>query len=308
MAQVTAQVMGTPYASPVVLASGPAGFGTQLIGMAGLERLGAVTTKTITLAPRPGNPQPRLLDSPAGSINSIGLENPGLKVFRDEVLPLLADMPTRRIVSISGGTAEEALAVAEGIADASGIDAVELNLSCPNVDRTMSKAQSAGVGPFVGSVRKAVRVPLFVKLAGDSQDFIARAGEALDAGADGLTLINTLRGMRINFNTGAPLLHREAGGLCGPAIFPIALLRVFEARRAFPDAPIIGTGGVVDLQGALEMIFAGANLVGIGFGFMVDPLLPVRVAEALETWLCERGIKSVAEIQGAAHRGGIDVC
>ena len=308
MAHVTTHVLGTSYASPIVLASGPAGFGTQLIGMAGLDRLGAVTTKTITLAPRTGNPQPRLLDAPAGSVNSIGLENPGLDVFRDDVLPLLNDMPTRRIISISGSDVDETVAVAEGIAGAPGIDAVELNLSCPNVDRTMSSAQSSGVGAFVSGVRKAVDRPLLVKLAGDSQDFIARAGEALDAGADGLTLINTLRGMRINYQTGVPMLHREAGGLCGPAIFPVALLRVFEARRAFPDAPIIGTGGVVDLQGALEMIFAGADLVGIGFGFMVDPWLPVRVAEALEGWLSERGIESVAEIQGAAHRGGIDVC
>ena len=275
--------------------------------MEGLERLGAVTTKTITLAPRSGNPQPRLLDAPAGSVNSIGLENPGLKAFRSEVLPALVDLPTRRIVSITGETAAEAVAVAEGMQGATGADAVELNLSCPNVDRTMSAEQAHGVRSFVQGVRDAIDVPLFVKLAGDSQDFIARAGEALEAGADGLTLINTIRGMRIDYHTGLPLLHRESGGLCGPAIFPVALLRVFEARRAFPKTPIIGTGGVVDLQGALEMIFAGADLVGIGFGFMVDPMIPVRIAEQLESWLAERGIEGVSEIAGVAHKGGIDV-
>jgi dihydroorotate dehydrogenase (NAD+) catalytic subunit len=197
------------------------------------------------------------------------------------------------------------------MADAMGrrteIDAIEVNLSCPNADGAAIAADLDAVKNVITAAVRASRVPILAKLPGDSAPGLAAAGVALDAGASGLTLINAVRGLRIDRSTGRAFLHRGIGGLCGPAIFPIALARVFEARRAFPGATIVGTGGVVDVGGAVEMLLAGADLVGIGFGFMVDPRMPARVADELGEWMARRGVKSIDELIGAAHHGGIDV-
>ena len=307
MARLTCDRLGVTFANPIVLASGPAGSGRELLARREAARVGAITLKTVTPEPRHGNPQPRLIDCPAGALNSIGLENPGVETFIAEVLPLVADLPCRRIGSLASSDPERMAAMADAMSQRSEVDVIEVNLSCPNADGAAIAGDLEAVRRIVAAAAASSRVPVLAKLPGDSSTALEAAGVALDAGAAGLTLINAIRAMRIDRNTGQPLLRRQVGGLCGPAIFPIALARVFEARRSFPDTVIIGTGGVVDVGSALEMLLAGADLVGIGFGFMVDPLMPARVAVEIETWLEERGVDSVEELIGAAHHGGIDV-
>jgi dihydroorotate dehydrogenase (NAD+) catalytic subunit len=307
VAGVTVRQFGRTLASPVVLASGPAGFGVELVHELDLASVGALTTKTITPKPRTGNPQPRLVDCPCGALNSIGLENPGIEAFLSDLLPQIVRLPTALIVSVTASTADEVEAMVRLLAGSRGIDAIELNLSCPNVQGGVVGADEHAVRSFTRAACSADRWPILVKLSGDAGRVVACAKAAFDEGAIGLTLINTLRGMRIDRDTGRPFLRRDTGGLSGPAILPVALARVFEARQAFPKGLIIGTGGVCDIGSLIEMLLAGADLVGIGFGLMADPELPQRLHDELLGWLDERGIESVDRITGLAHQGGFDV-
>jgi len=307
MADLTTRVLGLDFANPIVLASGPAGSGIELLEDISAADVGAITLKTATPDPRPGNPQPRLVDCPSGALNSIGLENPGCEAFVRDVLPWVADLPCRRIGSLSSADPARMREMVRMMGQRSEIDAIEVNLSCPNAEGAAIATDTTAVRRVVRAAVEGTDVPILAKLPGDTDAFLDAGAASLDAGAQGLTLINALRGLRIDRNAGRPFLHREIGGLCGPAIFPIALARVFEARRAFPDTVLIGTGGVVDVGGAVEMLLAGANLVGIGFGFMVDPCLPARIGVELGNWMAEREIESISEIVGAAHRGGLDV-
>ena len=307
MADVSVHALGRRFASPVVLASGPAGFGIELEGELDLSSAGALTTKTVTHAPRPGNPQPRLVDCPCGALNSIGLENPGIDRFIAEIMPRIAKLPTRLIVSLAAGSPDELGAMVERLDVVSGIDALELNLSCPNVSGGVTGGDPDLVRALTEACVRAEGRPILVKLPGDAGNLLEAGAAALSAGAEGLTLINTLRGLRIDRALGRPFLHREIGGLSGPAILPVALARVFEARRAFPKAVIVGTGGVCDLGGLLEMLFAGADLVGVGFGVMADPELPQRLHDELGAWLDNHGFASANQVMGVAHRGGFDV-
>jgi len=307
MADVAVSAFGQKFTNPVVLASGPAGFGLELQGELDLSAVGALTTKTVTPAPRLGNPQPRLVDCPCGALNSIGLENPGIEEFASNALSRIVQLPTRVIVSLAAGAPDEIAAMVERLGDADGIDAIELNLSCPNVQGGVTGGDPTAVRAFTRAAAQAGRWPVFVKLPGDTGNSLQSGEAALNAGAMGLTLINTLRGMRIDRSVGRPFLHREVGGLSGPAILPVALARVFETRRAFPDTIIIGTGGVCDVGGLVEMLLAGANFVGVGFGVMADPELPQRLHIELTEWLDQQGIPAVDQMIGAAHTGGFDV-
>jgi dihydroorotate dehydrogenase (NAD+) catalytic subunit len=304
VAEVSLECLGLRFSSPVVLASGPAGFGIELAADVDLTRVGAVTTKTITPLPVLGNPQPRLVDCPAGALNSIGLDNPGCDAFCHEILPSLADLKTQVIVSVTGPTAEETASVIERIVGAAPVRAIELNLSCPNVSGGLIGADAERVGAYVREVRRVFEGALLTKLPGDAGDLLTAAGAGLDAGADGVTLINSLRGMRVDWRVGRPFLRSVFGGLSGPAILPIALARVYDVRRAFPGAVIVGTGGVTELGSLVEMIMAGANLVGIGFGLVVDPQVGCRLTAELGRWLDERGIPTVDEIRSSAHEEG----
>ncbi len=303
MARVEVRCARGDFRTPIVLASGPAGFGIELAASLDFRAIGALTTKTITVEARDGNPQPRILDAPSGTINSIGLENPGIGVFRSEVLPRIRALPTVRIVSLAGRSPDEMGKIAAALRDEPAVDWLELNLSCPNVRGETVADRPDQVGAYVRAARAASSRPLLVKLP-SSDRLVALADAALAAGADGLTLINAVRGMRVHADTGRPYLVRECGGLCGPAILPIALACVFDARRAFPDALIVGTGGVTCVRDVVEMLCAGANLVGIGFGVMANPSAVFGLAMELERWLDERGISDVAGIAGAAQRGG----
>jgi len=307
VAAVTAGRLPFDFASPIVLASGPAGFGVEVAGMFDDGVIGALTTKTVTPRPREGNPQPRLLDCPCGLVNSIGLENPGFAAFMEEHLPEVLELPTRRIISLAAERPDAIAGMVEALSSVEGVDGIELNLSCPNVDAVVIGSDPTLVDGFTRAACRGTGLPVFVKLPGDTGDLTVSAGAALNAGADGLTLINSVRGMRIDHRIGRPLLHRATGGLSGPAILPIALARVFEARRAFPDAFIIGTGGVTDVESLIEMLAAGADVVGIGYGVMANPALPTDLADGLDAWLAERRLESVEDVVGAAHRGGFHV-
>ncbi|MBU0595093.1 dihydroorotate dehydrogenase [Candidatus Bipolaricaulota bacterium] len=307
MVDVVVHALGHTFASPVVLASGPAGFGLELEEEVDLSSVGALTTKTVTPEPLAGNPQPRLVDCSCGALNSIGLENPGIDRFAVEVMPRIAELPTRLVVSLAAGTPDGIASMLDRLTGIRGIDAIELNLSCPNVSGGVTGGNPDLVRAFTEAGVRDRQWPVLVKLPGDAGNLLDAGAAALDAGADGLTLINTLRGLRIDRSAGRPFLHREIGGLSGPAILPVALARVYEARRAFPETVIVGTGGVCDVGGLLEMLFAGANLVGIGFGVMADPELPQRLRTELKDWLAEYGFDGLERIVGVAHRGGFDV-
>ncbi len=294
------------FRTPIVLASGPAGFGVELSGSLDFRAIGALTTKTITREAREGNTQPRVVDAPSGILNSIGLENPGLEAFLRDVLPRIRSFDAVRVVSLAGRTPEEAASVAAELDGEAGVDWLELNLSCPNVRGETVADRPEQVSAYVEAVRNASRCPLLAKLPA-SDNLPALVGAALNAGADGLTLINAVRGLRIDVEVGRPFLARGTGGLCGPAILPIALARVFEVRRAHPNALIVGTGGVTCVRDAIEMLCAGADLVGVGFGVMADPASVFALAAGLESWLDARGIRDVKELVGAAHRGGFRV-
>jgi dihydroorotate dehydrogenase (NAD+) catalytic subunit len=294
------------FRTPIVLASGPAGFGLELAGALDFRKIGALTTKTITSEPREGNPQPRVVDAPSGMVNSIGLENPGIEAFRRDILPRIGGLPTVRIVSLAGRAPDEVANMAADLESATGIDWIELNLSCPNVRGETVADRPDQVSAYVRATRDASTRPLLAKLP-SSDHLLALAGAALAAGADGLTLINAVRGLRIDTETGRPFLARECGGLCGPAILPVALARVFEVRRTFPDAFLVGTGGVVCVRDVVEMLCAGANLVGVGFGVMADPASVFALAAELEQWLDARRIADVNDLVGAAQRGGFRV-
>lgn len=308
MADLTLGRLGIQFASPVILASGPAGFGFELASELELSRIGAITIKTITKEPKTGNPQPRLVDCPSGALNSIGLENPGIEEFARTVYPQGRDLPPRRIVSLAAASASEMETLVGRASELPGLNAIELNLSCPNIGGKIAVAADASaVVEYVHAAVGATSIPVLVKLPGDTGNLLESSERALSEGAAGLTLINSLRGLRIDWTTGQPFLSHVYGGLSGPAILPISLARVFEIRNAFPETTIIGTGGVSDLGSAIEMLMAGADFIGIGFGLMVDPQLPVRIACEMVRWLDERGISSVEAIIGLAHSGGFDV-
>ena len=307
MATLTCERFGKAFASPLVLASGPAGFGVELSAALDASSVGAITTKTITPEPRSGNAQPRLVDCPAGAINSIGLENPGIESFVRNDHPAIERLPIPRLLSLAAASASQMSALVRRVGDLDGYEAIELNLSCPNIGGAITGADAGAVGEFTRAAAGESALPVLVKLPGDTGNLLESCEAALRQGAAGLTLINSLRGLRIDWSTGVPCLSRIYGGLSGPAIFPIALARVYEVRCAFPETVIIGTGGVSDLGSLLEMLLAGADFVGLGFGMMVDPQLPEKLCGKLETWLDDRSFKSVQEIMGLAHSGGFNV-
>ncbi|MGC9529077.1 MAG: dihydroorotate dehydrogenase [Candidatus Bipolaricaulaceae bacterium] len=304
MADLRVHLAGLTFTTPLVLASGPAGFGLELAEGTDLGAVGALTTKTITPQPQAGNPPPRLADAPCGALNSIGLANPGLDAFLEQVLPAIRGLAPLRIVSIAAARPDEVGRMAERLDEAAGVDLVELNLSCPNVEGEMPGRDPDATAAFVRAAARRLHRPLLAKVSPEAPDLVRVAGAALTAGAAGLTLINAIQGMRIDRQRGVPVFHRSFAGLSGPAIFPIALAKVFTVRRAFPTAFIVGTGGVADLGAVVEMAMAGADLVGIGAGIMATPALPVQLSAGLSTWLAEHKLASFREICSCAHRGG----
>ena len=293
--------------NPVLAAAGCAGAGRELAQFLDVARVGAIISKSIMTEPRTGNPAPRLAETPSGLLNSVGLQGPGIDAFLQRDLPWLLSHGARTVVSIAGQTIREYGALASRLSDAAGVSAVEINLSCPNAEDTgrLFALDPATAGSVVAAVRGSLRydIPVFAKLSPDVTDIVAVAGACVAAGADGLSLINVLLGMVIDPGRLRPALAGAYGGLSGPAVRPVAVRCVWQVAVAFPDVPIIGTGGVRTGRDALELLLAGASLVGVGTAIVHDPSACSRVARELEEELAALGADRVADVIGQAHGG-----
>jgi dihydroorotate dehydrogenase (NAD+) catalytic subunit len=291
--------------NPILTASGCAGAGRELSQFFDVSKIGAVVTKSVMLAPRAGRPTPRMAETPSGMLNSIGLQGPGIDAFLQRDLPWLLSRGARAVVSIAGGTVDEFAELASRLSGAAGVTAIEVNISCPNVeDRGQVFACDAGAaGTVIDAVRGRARydIPVFAKLSPDVTDIVAIARACVAAGADGLSLINTLLGMAIDMDTMRPVLAGMTGGLSGPAIRPVAVRCIWQVREALPDVPIIGMGGVRTGQDALELILAGATLVSVGTAIFHDPSACIRIVRELEEELARRGVERLSDAIGLAH-------
>ncbi len=289
--------------NPVLAASGTFGFGEEYASFFELEKPGAVIVKGLTLKPRGGNPPPRIAETPAGMLNAIGLQNPGLNAFLERELPRLRDNNAAVIVNIAGDTEEEYLALARELSGANGILALELNLSCPNVKEGGIFFGTAAdvMGRLIRKVRRVCSLPLIVKLSPNVTDIVELAQAAENSGADILSLINTLKGMVIDVPGRRPLLGNITGGLSGPAIRPVAVRMVYEVYKAV-KIPIIGLGGISGLDDALQFFLAGARAVAVGSAGFVDPYTIPRLISGLQIFMETEGLQSLDEIVGAAQR------
>src|SRR6516165_10440257 len=294
--------------NPVLAAAGCAGAGRELAQFIDIARVGAVVSKSIMTEPWTGNPAPRLAETPSGLLNSVGLQGPGIDAFLQRDLPWLLSRGARVVVSIAGQTVHEYEVLASRLADAAGVSAVEINLSCPNAEEAGRPfALDPGTaGTVVAAVRGSLRydIPVFAKLSPDVTDIVAVAGACVAAGADGLSLVNVLLGMVIDPARLRPALAGAYGGLSGPAIRPVAVRCVWQVRAAFPVVPIIGTGGVRTGRDALELLLAGASMIAVGTEIMHDPSACSRVLRELEEELAAIGADQVADVIGRAHARG----
>lgn len=298
MADLRVRIAGVEFRNPVITASGSFGFGREYSELYPLSSLGGVSCKGTTLEPRMGNDAPRIAETPAGMLNSVGLQNPGVDHVVKHEIPWLAGQDTRIIVNIAGRTAEEYVAVTEKLNDTAA-DMIEMNISCPNVKQ--GGVAFGTVPEMAASVTKAVRAvckkPLMVKLSPNAASIADVAAAVESEGADAVSLINTLTGMRIDIHTGRPILHNNTGGLSGPAVLPVAVRMVWEVANRV-KIPVVGMGGVSKWEDAVELMLAGACAVQIGTANFTDPYTPIRVLTGLERYLDGRGIASVTEIVG----------
>ena len=289
---------GVEFKNPVVMASGTFGFGREYGEYYNLSKLGGICVKGLTVSKRMGNLPPRIAETPMGMLNSVGLQNPGVDAFIEEELPALRGFNTVVIANISGNTVEEYAQMAVKLSDAN-VDMIEVNISCPNVK---AGGMQFGTSPdSAARVTEAVKgnskVPVIIKLSPNVTDIadIARAVES--AGADAISLINTLLGMRIDVATHRPILHNNIGGLSGPAVLPVAVRMVWQASNAV-KIPVLGMGGVMDGDNAVEMMLAGASLVGVGTACFADPYAPVKIIEEIKEYMKRSGVASVRNLTG----------
>lgn len=297
---LSVDLAGIRLRSPVVTASGCFASGREVSEFIDLKKLGAVVVKSMTLEPWPGKRTPRMAETPSGMLNAIGLQNHGVEHFIQVDLPWLNRMGVPIIASIAGNTVQEYIYVAEALAGAPGVVALEVNISCPNLEdrNNMFAHNPEATSMVMGAVRRGTEVPLFAKLSPNVTNIVEIAGAALDAGAQGLSLINTVMGMAIDIHTGRPKLAGVIGGLSGPAIRPIALRCVFDVHRAFPHVPIIGMGGIMNHEDALEFVLGGATAVAIGTANFIDPRATIKTTEGIEAYMAEKGVSNLASIRG----------
>ncbi len=299
-------ISGAFFANPIFTASGCAGSGKELSHFFPLTSLGAVVTKSIMIKPRSGRATPRMAETPSGMLNSIGLQGPGIDLFLENDIPWLREQGARIIVSIAGESVEDYAVLARKLRNVAGISALEVNISCPNVE---NRGQVFACNPdtasaAIAAVRRNIggELPIIAKLSPDVTDITTIAESVISAGADGLALINTLLGMVIDTTSMAPKLSQKTGGLSGPAIRPIAVRAIYQVRAAFPKIPIIGMGGVTNGRDAFELVLAGANAVSIGTATFGNPMAAMTIKNELEE-LCEaRGFTSFSDAVSYAHR------
>jgi dihydroorotate dehydrogenase (NAD+) catalytic subunit len=299
------------FPSPLFTASGCASSGKELAQFIDLREIGAVVTKSVMSKPRHGRATPRMAETPSGMINSIGLQGPGIDQFLAHDLPWLVSQKARVIVSIAGETVEEYATLARKVRSAPGISALEVNISCPNVENRglVFACDPDASRRVIDGVRKTLggELPIIAKLSPDVTDLVSIAKGVVDAGADGLALINTVLSMVINLDTMRPHLGGKTGGLSGPAIRPIAVRAIYQVHEALPAVPILGMGGVASGRDALELILAGAKGVSVGTASFGDPAAIITIQNELKELLKARGFTSVAEAVGYAHRPAEDI-
>ena|SRR5450830_1935663 len=300
---LSVNIAGIQFRTPITTASGTFGFGQEYADLTDLHQLGAITVKGITPEPRKGNPGQRLIETPAGLINSVGLMNPGVEAFLTEDLPWLLQQNVPLIVNINGKTAEEYGELAARLSEVKGIAALEVNISCPNVKEG---GMAFGTRPetaaaAVKAARRNTKLPLIVKLSPNVTDIALMAKAVAEEGADAISLINTLLAMVIDLKKRKPVLANTFGGLSGPAIRPIALRMVYQVYEAV-SLPIIGMGGIMTAEDALSFIMAGASAIALGTANFVEPDSIGKVAAGLEEWCRRENIGAIREIIGCAHR------
>lgn len=293
------EIAGIRMRNPVMTASGTFGYAQEFEPYLNLNRLGAVVVKTITRLPRAGNPPPRIVETPAGMLNAIGLQNVGMEAFLREKLPHLRRLGPPLIVNVAGESVEDFRDLAKRIGDQEGVAGIELNISCPNVAGGLDFSTDPGLAyRVVKAAREATHLPLIPKLSPNVTDIVAIARAVADAGADAISLINTLVGMAVDVRTRLPKIGNVTGGLSGPAIRPVAVRMVWQVARAVP-LPLIGMGGIGTAEDALEFLIAGATAVAVGTASFIDPAAVVKVIEGLERYCVDNGIPDIRRLIGS---------
>ena len=298
MSRLNVNFCGVEFKNPVVPASGTFGYGREYEQFYPLSRLGGISVKGTTLNRREGNPGPRVAETPSGMLNSVGLQNGGVKKFLEYEMPNLVTKDTRIIANIAGATVEECAELASML-EGSAVDLIELNISCPNVKAGGAAfgTDCAVAGQVTRAVKDATSKPLMVKLSPNVTSIVDIAKSVEANGADAVSLINTLLGMRIDIKTGRPILKNNVGGLSGPAVFPVAVRMVWQVANAV-NIPVMGMGGVATWEDAVEIMMAGASAVQVGAAIFNDPYAPVKIIDGLEQYCIDNNIDNISQIVG----------
>jgi dihydroorotate dehydrogenase (NAD+) catalytic subunit len=297
---LSVDIAGLKLKNPVITASGTFGYGEEYSEFLDFNRLGAIVVKGLSITPRQGNPTPRIVETPAGMLNAIGLQNIGVKAFIKDKLPFLRQFNTPVIANFFGDNIDEYIHAAEELSNAEGVRALEMNISCPNKQAgwIVFGTDPKTMEQVVAAVRKATNLPLIVKLSPNVTDIGLMARVAENAGADAVSLINTITGMVVDVKKRRPVLANKIGGLSGPAVRPIAVRMVWEVYKAV-KIPIIGMGGIMAANDALEFLMAGARVVAVGTANFINPTATIEIIEGLEKFLIEEGLSDINEVIGS---------
>lgn len=297
------EIAGIRLKNPVLTASGTFGYGLEYENYCSLEALGGIVVKGTTLEPRLGNPPPRIIETPAGMLNAVGLQNPGVGYLIEEIMPRLRERNVTVIVNIAGNTVEDYAALASRLDQVPGVAGLEVNISCPNVKKggLAFGADPEQAALVIAAVREKTSLPVIAKLSPNVTDIVSIARQVEAAGADAISLINTLLGMVIDIHQRKPVLANCFGGLSGPAVRPVAVRMVWQVAEAV-DLPLIGMGGIVSASDALEFILAGASAVAVGTGNFLHPGVSMEIIEGLKAYCRENRITRIRELIGAARR------
>ncbi len=298
MTDLSVNVAGVGFHNPLIAASGTFGFGREYAEFYPLSVFGGISTKGTTLHPRPGNPPPRVTETPGGMLNAVGLQNPGVDAFIQQELPWLSRQGTRIVANVAGSAVEDYCQTVEKL-NPTCVNMVELNISCPNVKEGGAQfgTSAQSVYDITRAVRDVCKKPLMVKLSPNVTDISEMAVAAEHGGADAVSLINTLTGLRVDIRTRRPILHNNTGGLSGPAVLPVALRMVWQVHQKV-KIPIVGLGGISTWQDAVEMLFCGASALQLGTVLFTDPYAPVKIAQGLSEYMEKNGVAHVADLTG----------
>ncbi|OGW86200.1 MAG: dihydroorotate dehydrogenase B catalytic subunit [Omnitrophica bacterium RIFCSPHIGHO2_02_FULL_46_11] len=295
---LTIKIGNLTFKNPVTVASGTFGSKDEYAKYVDYAKLGAIVTKTVTRKPRKGNPMPRIFETPSGMLNAIGLQNKGIDDFIEYKIPYFKKVKTHLIVNIAGESVEDFVYLAKKLDPEKSVSALELNISCPNVKKGLEFCAKPELAyEVVKAVKEATKHPIFTKLSPEAHDFLGVADSTIRAGSDGLSLINTIRGMAVDIEKCKPQIANVFGGLSGPAIRPIALRYLHEVKRRF-DIPVMAMGGIMTAQDALEFLITGAHLISVGTANFVNPKATMEILEGIETYMKRKGHQSIDSVRG----------